>query len=178
MHNRAFSPECTYNKSWFVVEEDLALPVEQALFDHIMGKAKPFGLKVYEQDWMCTEYDGVGALQSNVSLADVWLEGMAAGAAAGGLAVQYCMPYAHDILSGASHAAVTNARASDDYFHAAGHRNWAIGGTAMFYWGLGILPFKDGFYSSTNKQIHYCLFFWMCSYSSWQHFTNMESTTS
>ena len=108
---------------------------------------------MYEQDWMCTEYDGVGALQSNVSLADVWLEGMAAGAAAGGLAVQYCMPYAHDILSGASHAAVTNARASDDYFHAPGHRNWAIGGTAMFYWGLGILPFKDGFYSSNLPQV-------------------------
>jgi len=30
--------------------------------------------------------------------------------------------------------------------------NWAIGGTALFYWALGYLPFKDGFYSSTQPQ--------------------------
>ena len=30
---------------------------------------------------------------------------------------------------------------------------WGIGATSMFYWAIGILPFKDGFYSSTNKQI-------------------------
>ena len=29
---------------------------------------------------------------------------------------------------------------------------WAIGTVSMFYWAIGILPFKDGFYSSTNKQ--------------------------
>ena len=62
-------------------------------------------------------YDGVAALQTNLSLADSWLAGMASGASAAGLAVQYCMPYAHDILAGAAHAAVTNARATDDYFH-------------------------------------------------------------
>jgi len=30
---------------------------------------------------------------------------------------------------------------------------WAVGGTALFYWALGILPFKDGFYSSNVKQL-------------------------
>ena len=83
---------------------------------------------MYEQDWMCTEYDGVGALQTNLSLADEWLAGMAAGAAAANVAVQYCMPYAHDILSGAAHAAVTNARATDDYVE---EGQWAIGGAAL-----------------------------------------------
>jgi hypothetical protein len=39
MHNRAFSPDTTYNKSWFVIEKDLALPVDEALFTHIMMKA-------------------------------------------------------------------------------------------------------------------------------------------
>jgi hypothetical protein len=34
-----------------------------------------WGLAMYEQDWMCTEYDDVGALQSNISLADMWLAG-------------------------------------------------------------------------------------------------------
>ena len=42
----------------------------------------------YEQDWMCTEYDGVSALQTNLTLADLWLEGMAHGASHAGLTVQ------------------------------------------------------------------------------------------
>jgi len=100
---------------------------------------------------MCTEYDGVSALQTNLTLADLWLEGMAHGASHAGLSVQYCMPYPNDILAGSQHVAVTNARATGDYFHAL--NQWAIGGTAMLYWALGILPFKDGFYSSTAKQV-------------------------
>jgi len=79
------------------------------------------------------------------------LAGMAGGARGSNRTVQYCMPYAHDILSGSAHAAVTNARATGDYFHEL--HQWAIGGTALFYWPLGIIPFKDGFYSSTNKQV-------------------------
>ena len=65
------------------------------------------------------------------------------------------MPYALDILSGAQHAAVTNARATDDYFHegAGDPPQWAIGAASILYWALGILPFKDGFYSSTHAQV-------------------------
>ena len=73
---------------------------------------------MYEQDWMNKEYDGVDALQTNLSLADLWLAGMAEGAGGSNRTVQYCMPYAHDILSGSAHAPVTNARATGDYFHA------------------------------------------------------------
>ena len=43
---------------------------------------------------------------------------MASGAAASGRTVQYCMPYPNDVLAASSHAAVTNARATGDYFHA------------------------------------------------------------
>jgi hypothetical protein len=75
---------------------------------------------------------------------------MANGAGKSGRTVQYCMPYAYEILTAASLPAVTNARASGDYFHST--NNWAIGATSLFYWALNILPFKDGFYSSTNVQ--------------------------
>jgi hypothetical protein len=134
---------------------------------------------------MCKEYDGVLALQTNISMADMWLKGMAEGAASSNRTVQYCMPYAHDIMSAAAYPAVTNARATGDCalkkscagtfcqsilllgcsaetpspppcctpldFHS--DDQWAIGGTSLFYWALGILPFKDGFYSSSRKQI-------------------------
>lgn len=100
---------------------------------------------------MCTEYDEVAHLQTNISMGDLWLKGMAVGAASSNRTVQYCMPYANQILSAAAYPAVTNARATGDYFHAS--NQWAVGGTALFYWAIGILPFKDGFYSSTNKQV-------------------------
>jgi len=154
MHNRQWSPISDYvrhlNFTWWAGPQ-WAVPTDPtAFFRYFFTQQQGWGLTMYEQDWMCTEYDGVGALQTNLSLADEWLAGMAAGAAAANLSVQYCMPYAHDILSGAAHAAVTNARATDDYVE---EGQWAIGGTALFYWALGILPFKDGFYSSTLPQL-------------------------
>ena len=75
---------------------------------------------------------------------------MAEGAGGSNRTVQYCMPYANQVLSAAPLAAVSNARATGDYFHS--EHQWAVGGTAMFYWALGILPFKDGFYSSSLPQ--------------------------
>ena len=51
-------------------------------------------------------------------MADLWLAGMAEGAATSGRTVQYCMPYPNQILSAAAYQAVTNARATGDYFHA------------------------------------------------------------
>jgi hypothetical protein len=61
------------------------------------------------------------------------------------------MPTPYEVLSAASLPSVTNARATGDYFHSS--NQWAVGNTALFYWALNILPFKDGFYSSTNKQV-------------------------
>merc|ERR1719210_1675134 len=84
-------------------------------------------------------------------MGDAWLYGMAEGAARSNRTVQYCMPYPHDILSASAYPAVTNARATGDYFHS--KDQWAVGNTALFYWALNILPFKDGFYSSANKQV-------------------------
>merc|ERR1712241_1538774 len=78
---------------------------------------------------------------------------MAEGAASTKRTVQYCMPYTNMILSATALPAVTNARASEDYACGSNKcKQWAIGAVSMFYWAIGILPFKDGFYSSTNKQ--------------------------
>ena len=48
-------------------------------------------------------------------MGDLWLAGMAEGAASAKRTVQYCMPYTNMILSAAALPAVTNARASEDY---------------------------------------------------------------
>jgi hypothetical protein len=155
MHNRQWSTKSDYIKNlpqfeWYTSKYAMAKDPE-AFFHWFFTQQEGWGLSMYEQDWMCTEYDGVDALQNNITLGDAWLKGMADGAAASGRSVQYCMPYANQILSAASYAAVTNARATGDYFHAG--NQWAVGSTSLFYWAIGILPFKDGFYSSNNKQV-------------------------
>ena len=157
MHNRQWSTKSDYIKNlkfeWYISEKAAVPKDPEAFFDWFFKQQEGWGLSMYEQDWMCTEYDEVEALQTNISMGNLWLEGMAKGVEASNRTQQYCMPYAHDILSASAYKAVTNARATNDYFHAFNHSNWAIGGTSLFYWAIGILPFKDGFYSSTNKQV-------------------------
>lgn len=99
---------------------------------------------------MCDEYDDIEQLKANLTLADLWLEGMATGADAAGLPIQYCMPYPHDVLKAAWLPAVTNIRATVDYHNSATQPY--IGATALLYDALGVLPFKDGFYSSSDLQ--------------------------
>eukprot|EP01063_Lacrimia_lanifica_P006557 TRINITY_DN1403_c2_g1_i1.p1 TRINITY_DN1403_c2_g1~~TRINITY_DN1403_c2_g1_i1.p1 ORF type:complete len:750 (+),score=268.71 TRINITY_DN1403_c2_g1_i1:63-2312(+) len=158
MHNRQWSPESDYIHNWTDIQwyksAKAAIPHDpHKFFQRFFTTMEGWGLSMYEQDWMDFEYDNVEALQTNLTLADMWLAGMAEGAAGGPVArtVQYCMPYPNDVLAAQAHAAVTNARATNDYFHAA--EQWALGATSLFYWAIGVLPFKDGFYSSSLKQI-------------------------
>ena len=156
MHNRQWSIHSDYIHNWtdiqWYLSEKAGIPQNPTkFFNRFFTQQNEWGLSMYEQDWMCTEYDEVEELQTNLTLADMWLAGMNHGAQQANLSIQYCMPYPNDMLSAASHSQVTNARATGDYFH--GAHQWAIGGTSLFYMALNVLPFKDGFYSSTQLQI-------------------------
>ena len=138
MHNRQWSPKSDYIKNlkfeWYVSAKAAVPKDPEAFFRWFFQQQKGWGLTMYEQDWMCTEYDGVGALQTNITMGDLWLYGMAAGAEKSGRSVQYCMPYPNQVLSAAAYPAVTNARATGDYFHA--DHQWAVGATSLFYWAI------------------------------------------
>lgn len=155
MHNRQWSDHSDYIHNWTDIPwytDHYAIPHDpQVFFKRFFTQQEGWGLTMYEQDWMCTEYDGVTHLQTILPLGDAWLKGMADGAQGTNRTVQYCMPFPNQVLAAAAFPAVTNARATGDYFHA--HDQWAVGATSLFYWAIGVLPFKDGFYSSTNKQI-------------------------
>lgn len=156
MHNRQWSNISDYIHNWTDIEwymsNGAAVPKDPVrFFDRFFTQQEGWGLSMYEQDWMVTEYKLVEALHTNITMGDLWLYGMAEGAARSKRTVQYCMPLPYEVLSAASLPAVTNARATGDYFHA--KNQWAVGQTALFYWALNILPFKDGFYSSSQKQV-------------------------
>ena len=61
------------------------------------------------------------------------------------------MPYVRHLLASVEVAAVTQARASDDYVVGPlwGPPNWNIGGQSLLIEALGLAPSKDGFWSTS-----------------------------
>merc|ERR1712203_31779 len=82
MHNRQWSTKSDYilnlTYQWYVSEKAAVPKDPPAFFEWFFQQQNGWGLAMYEQDWMCTEYDEVEALQNNISMGDLWLYGMAA----------------------------------------------------------------------------------------------------
>ena len=67
------SSRCTwYNSAKAAAPTD---PI--AFFTWFFTQQQGWGLSMYEQDWMVTEYDEVQALQENITMGDLWLKGYA-----------------------------------------------------------------------------------------------------
>ena len=76
----------------------------------IMGRAKPLGLAVYEQDWICLTHMKMNATQDNVHLARQWFLAMDAAAQKSNMTIQLCMMFSRHVLQTLEMDAVTNAR--------------------------------------------------------------------
>ena len=75
-----------------------------------MGRAKPLGLAVYEQDWICLTHMKMNATQDNVHLARQWFLAMDAAAQGSNMTIQLCMMFSRHVLQTLEMDAVTNAR--------------------------------------------------------------------
>lgn len=75
-----------------------------------MRNASNWGLITYEQDWLNTEFDGVEAVHSDVTLGDTWLTQMASAAAKNKMTIQYCMAESRHILHALQTPVVTQVR--------------------------------------------------------------------
>ena len=143
----------------------MALPLEQRFWDDLLRNASDWGMIVYEQDWLYTEFLGLNAtLQSSATGARKWLTQMATAAARVGVTVQYCMEMARFVLQSATLPAVTQIRASDDY-NPSGDSNctppacnppvqldtYYIGTTSLLAWALDLAPSKDSFWSTPTQ---------------------------
>jgi hypothetical protein len=96
LHNRWFSgTNNTYINSLgfagsFIVEKavDFALPVKPDVFSYLMGKAKAWGMVLYEQDWLVTVWRGMNVTRSSLEAASTWLTAMADAATGLGVTIQ------------------------------------------------------------------------------------------
>ena len=150
MHNRWWSPTTDYAKRYpFVVDSHSAVPVRRPFWDYLLAKNKREGMQVYEQDWLVDQYHKAPVLRQDAGAAEDWLGSMGRGASDSGVTIQYCMPLPADILQSSELPAVTQTRVSGDYHP--GNGQWRIGATSLLAWSLGIAPFKDTFWTTTEE---------------------------
>ena len=164
-HNRYWGDENVYAKQnggayEFIVEPEnhKAIPVEQRFWDDLMRNTSTgWNMRVYEQDWLHNEWEGLAATLSSATLGQQWLEQMGAGALKAGVKIQYCMSYARHAIASASIPAVNQVRASDDYATGVklgdadpGNANLYLGASSMFAAALGLAPSKDIFWSNSS----------------------------
>lgn len=153
-HNRYWSSDTTYAKLNggaynFIVESVISVPDDQKFWDDLFANSSRWGLYTYEQDWLNKEFGGCLALLSDLQLGARWLNQMAAGAAKNNVTIQYCMSNSRHVMQALQNSVVTQARASDDY--SPGDDQWKIGMSSMFAHAMGLAPFKDNFWSTTEQ---------------------------
>ncbi|XP_055954459.1 uncharacterized protein LOC126814885 [Patella vulgata] len=153
-HNRYWSSDTTYAKQNggaynFIVELVLAVPMDEKLWDDLFTEGRKWGLVSYEQDWLNDEFFGMKALTTDINNAKVWLTLMGKSARKNGITIQYCMSNCRHAMQSLELPAVTQARVSDDY--SPGQDQWKIGISSIFAYAMGVAPFKDNFWSTTNQ---------------------------
>jgi hypothetical protein len=127
-----------------------AVPLAAGFWAQLLGRAaREFGLLVLEQDHMDNTLDAVGGqLLATVDGYERWLDGQGAGAAAAGVAIEYCMDYPSVVMHSAAVPAATHSRGGADYVPGQNHWQWDVTVPSALLHGLGLFVSKDTYYSS------------------------------
>lgn len=119
------------------------------LFD--FGHAQTNGrFSTYEIDFLDSNFAGSADMFSSVYAADQWYHGMADAALERGIAIQYCLPSATDMLESLTLPAVVQARASGDYVNTQANA-FQIGGSALFMGAVKMAPSKDTLWTASPQ---------------------------
>ncbi len=158
LHNRYFANVSEYTQMGyeFITESTsgIALPIDKNMFLYIMGKAKAWGMQLYEQDWQNAVWTQLKAPHTNITAAYSWLHAMGDAASELGVTIQYCLVEPATALMSTAIQPVTNIRASGDYHPGDYHdkidswNTWDIALTSLFLGAIGIQPSKDVFWTS------------------------------
>lgn len=134
----------------FLQAEDGVIPHGPAVWQYLFSKNKEWGLACIKQDHISEQVQMV-AVHSNVTLATDWLAGQGDAAEKNGLTIQYCMTFPSVTLNSVTVAAATHQRLGADYLPEGAERNWNIGAQSLLVFSVGLLPFKDTFFSSSKE---------------------------
>ncbi|KAK6165976.1 hypothetical protein SNE40_022775 [Patella caerulea] len=154
-HNMYWSNQTTYARQNggdynFLLDYDgNALPFEERFWNDLFKYSRTWGLIVYEQDFMYMNTDSINETVSDVISAKTWMMEMGNAARKNGLTIQYCMEYPRHVMQSLEIPVVTQARVMQD--NVPGSVNWQIGYSSIFAEAMGIAPFKDNFWTTTEQ---------------------------
>jgi hypothetical protein len=129
----------------FVCVDKSCIPVDIELWRFIFDQTKQWGGTLYENDFLITQFFDLAPLRQNISLARTWLMQMGVAAAEKSIDIQLCMPMPIYYLQSLEVSRMRSARVTNDYRET--YQQWRIGQVSTLVWALGLLPFKDVFWT-------------------------------
>ena len=160
-HNRYWSrhtPYAMYNGGDYEfspsIEHMYVVPLEQRFWDDLIANSTKWGMSTYEQDWLYNEFNNCSLLHESATQARTWLMQMGHACENNDVTVQYCMPYPRHALQSLEIKAVSQIRASNDYFsteNGTAPGNWNLGGSSILAYSLALRPFKDNFWTMPQE---------------------------
>ena len=157
-HNRYWAYDTVYKQKYaFVLDvgNGKALPIgNDSFWVDLLTEARGWGLVLYEQDWLNIQTIDFRPTRTDINLGEQWLMSMGAAAEKVGINLQYCMSLPRHILQALQIPRVTQTRTSDDYAVQLTDRKrstWNIGITSLLADAVGLAPFKDVLWSTSEQ---------------------------
>jgi hypothetical protein len=123
----------------------------------LRNASRDYGVGAWEADFLVDTYHRFGRFRQDPAAAEQWLTGMARASATARVPLQLCMMVPRFAVASVAHTAVTNGRASDDYFVGDGTTAAYYSGnllpfgyTALLLDALKLAPSKDGWWSTAE----------------------------
>lgn len=139
-----------YDAQWAQGQlSQIAAGASLAFYSQLFAALKGQGMATFTQDFMDFHSWNFPAWVRNETGNSAWMQGQADAALAAGVPIQYCMALPSDILQSVAFGAVTNARASGDYF-AGSPYSARIAESSLLLSALGLRASKDNFWSSSH----------------------------
>lgn len=141
-HNRWVDPQSSYH---FKYKISGFAAVDSKYWDHIIRYIKQSGVTCYEQDWLNYIYNKSPQMSEDLSVGNLFTDGMANACKKYGISIQYCMAMPRYFLQGLKYNNLTTIRTSGDRFNPEHWKHFIY--TSQLAYECGMYPWSDVFKS-------------------------------
>jgi hypothetical protein len=151
LYSSSYSGDNVYLKRgefrWKVDLQQHAIPTDRSFYDAIFANGSKVGMKMFEQDFLCSINGVTNLTRQDVESGMLWLNGMNEAAADANISLQLCMMNPVHTLASTLLSKVSNGRATRDD-HAGQSRastgaGLVLGISGMLHYAVGIWPSRD-----------------------------------
>ena len=127
--------------------KNVAPNAARSFYEYFLAQGKRGGMVAFEPDFMQQNYQCVREYIEELNAMPTWLAGLEAAALSftPPIPIQFCMATPMQLLHSMRMPAVTNFRASNDYYYGGSYK---IGTSSLLIWAVGQAPSKDTFVST------------------------------